>query len=136
MADFFHNLQLHDLSIEQFLRPSSWRFFSIERLLKTKLNESLPDILDGLGTTGKCFRNLSIGPCRAVRISLEQNLSPANLLAGPLELANPIVFGTRFDFGDAIDLIVLARHLRCWLKVLIHCQFCSEMRNGQEKRTD
>ena len=25
-----------------------------------------------------------------------------------------IVFGTRFDFGDAIDLIVLARYSRCW----------------------
>ena len=32
----------------------------------------------------------------------------------PISRSITIVFGTRFDFGDAIDLIVLARYSRCW----------------------
>jgi len=73
------------------------------------LNKSLPDILDGFGTTGKCIRDLSIRPCRTIRISLEQHQSTANSLASPLEILNHLSTDLAFRIGQAKDTLLLTQ---------------------------
>jgi hypothetical protein len=47
-----------------------------------------------------------------------------------------ILFGTEFDSGGSSFSLDLARHLRSQYMFLTYCQFCSEMRNGRQERSD
>ena len=54
----------------------------------------------------------------------------------PLLPLAAILFGTRFDSGGSSFSLDLARYLRSRYMFLTYCQFCSEMRNGRQERSD
>jgi hypothetical protein len=58
----------------------------MERLLEAPFHQPLADILHRLRAAPKCVSDLLIGPVRAIRVGLQQNLSPPHLLAGAFQL--------------------------------------------------
>jgi hypothetical protein len=66
----------------------------------------------------------------------ERQRSLSNPSAPPLLPLAAILFGTRFDSGGSSFSLDLARYLRSRYMFLTYCQFCSEMRNGRQERSD
>ena len=89
---------------------------TLERHIKPFGHQPFADVLNRLGPATKGLRDLRIGPCRAVRIGLQQNLSLADPLRRTLQLAND--FGERLAFRitQLDNILALAWPNLPWLR--------------------
>ena len=89
-----------------------------------------PPLSPTRGEGSKTVRTSTELPGKIAQIARAQpRASPPRPLAA-------ILFGTRFDSGGSSFSLDLARYLRSRYMFLTYCQFCSEMRNGRQERSD
>ena len=91
-------------AVEQFGDRGGLAPFSLQRLLEPVQHASLPNVLDGLGAARKGVGDLLVGPRGPVRISLQENLSAAHVLAAAVELAECLSTDLAFPCCESNDV--------------------------------
>ena len=90
-------------------------FRSVERLPKTSFHQPLADFLHGLATAGKRLGNLLVRPVRPVRVRLQQNLSPPDLLTCSLQFLDYCLKFLAFLIRQPNNILLLHGDNPPWL---------------------
>jgi hypothetical protein len=94
-------------SIEQLFAGRFNAFFAVQGDFESFGDESLTDVLDGLGTARKGLGDPCVGPPGTIGVGLEQNVSPSHFLKRALLLANQFFERASLLIGQSNNVLLL-----------------------------